>query len=137
MKKRTKHAQESIMSLYLRNLLAHRQAEREAVTAASMQAAFQQKPPSQARIEALRRWNQKRQAEAKKATQAAEKKCRDAYWPWFCSLPEADRHRAWTLAELVPIFGVNRQTLARHLRLMGWQCVHCHAGNVWKAPKNI
>lgn len=92
------------MSLYLRNLLAHRQAEREAVTAASMQAAFQQKPPSQARIEALRRWNQKRQAEAKKATQAAEKKCRDAYWPWFCSLPEADRHRAWTLAELVPNF---------------------------------
>lgn len=123
------------MSLYLQNLIARRQVEREAAAATSMQAAFQQKQPSLARTKALRRWNQKRQAEAKRATRDAERKCRDTYWSWWQSLPDNARQGTWTLAQLMPIFGVNRQMLARHLRLMGWQCVHQHAGNVWKAPK--
>lgn len=120
------------MSLYLRNLLAHRQAEREVTS--QKQANVQPPSSSQARIAALRRWNARRQAEAKRKTRQAENRVRDLYWPWWQSLSDTDRHRAWTLAELLPVFGVNRQMIARHLRLMGWTRAHRCSGNVWKAP---
>lgn len=100
-------------------------------------AAQQPKPPTRARLDALRRWNAKRQAAARQATQEAGKRCRDTYWPWIASLSDADRCRPWRMVELRKVFDANMQQVARHMRLMGWQRVHRRQGWFWIPPAVI
>lgn len=127
------------MSLYLRRMIE----QRRAVHIAQMQAAETAKvarhslPPTRARLDALRRWNAKRQTTARQATQEAGKKCRDTYWPWIGSLSEADRCRPWRMMELLTVFDANMQQVARHMRLMGWQRVHRRQGWFWIPPSVI